>query len=1107
MNARRLFDEAAEMDARDRAAFLDRVCVDAPDLRREVESLLEAHARAEGFLRERAGDPLSLAAALVHDALRPGARLERYTIVRLIGAGGMGAVYLAEQDRPRRTVALKVVRAGIADPAMVRRFEHESQVLASLQHPGIAQVYDAGTHTIRDEARPLESVAIPYFAMEHVPEARSLIEHATSTGLSRRARIELFRRVCDAMQYAHRRGVIHRDLKPGNVLVSAAAGAVDQPKIIDFGVARATGADSPAGNERTTIGQIVGTLRYMSPEQCGDDPGSIDTRSDVYALGVILYELLIGRAPYDLKSTSLAHVPRIIREMPATRPSQVDPALRGDLETIMLKALEKEPDARYQSAGALADDLGRFLESRPILARPPSVAYQFRTFARRRRALVAGALATLAMLVLGAIGTAWQAVRATEQRDLARLAEQRTSEALARAKQETARAEWSTYVADIAGADSAIKTLDAKTALGRLADAPAGARNWEWRLLERQADRSVRTWRGPANEGVVATLASPDGSRFAALLRSGELVMADAETFEPIWRARQPGEVATLYEVLVSAFSRDGSLVCVTLGDDVYVWDARAGVLLNTLRAGIRKWGFAYADFSPDRSRLVVTGRQNELDLFELPSGRLLRREAAGSPRFYARVRYMPDGKSLLVAQAGGVVVVDAETLAEERRLDWPLGLNTGGDWGPLQVSDDGRIAVAHSFNTGVALRLDTGETMAAFHGHTQRLCDTRLSGDGSRLATCAWDGTLRVWETSTGKELSVQAGHTDLFWTVSFIDHGRRLLSSSRDGTAKVWDLVPRAEPWIAHPLESDGWFMSWMPGTHEVLWSGWDVAKMPRGEAPAWGSLDAEGRRMRDASGMPSVSRGGASIALDARGALVAYCDRDDRVVVWDRLAQRERCRIPGVRSRLAQVAISPDGSTVLAQDETMFLGAWDASSGRELWRWTSGDPEGHVSNIAFKPDSSCFVVSSFDSRARVMETRTGAVVRTLWKERDPDVTVSAWSPDGRLIATGSDNGEVRFWNALDGTLARTTTGLTPACWALGFSADGTRLAVGVQDRTVRVLDVASGVPLLTLDGFTGTPTATLWSDDGRFLAVGCRDRTIRIWDAPPLGGSRPE
>ncbi|MBA3949047.1 MAG: serine/threonine protein kinase [Acidobacteria bacterium] len=329
-----------------------------------------------------------------------------YRILRLLGEGGMGVVYEAEQASPRRTVALKVIKAGHANGEMLRRFENEALALGRLQHPGIGQIYDAGTADTPFGRQP-------YFAMELV-HGQPLVDYCETHQLTAQQRLELIATICDAVQHAHQRALIHRDLKPANILVDESG----QPHILDFGVARLTDSDAQA-TRQTDMGQLIGTLAYMSPEQVLGDPAEIDTRSDVYALGVILYEVLAGKRPYEL-GRQLTEVVRTISEQEPTALRSVNRTYRGDIDTIVNKALEKDKTRRYASAAELAADIHRHLRDEPIMARPPSASYLLQKFARRNRALVFGAAAVLVVLVLGVVTSTWLAVQARRAETKAR---------------------------------------------------------------------------------------------------------------------------------------------------------------------------------------------------------------------------------------------------------------------------------------------------------------------------------------------------------------------------------------------------------------------------------------------------------------------------------------------------------------------------------------------------------------------------------------------------------------------------------------------------------------------------------------------------------------
>jgi eukaryotic-like serine/threonine-protein kinase len=368
-------------------------------VRDEVESLLR--------FDRTAGAPLTRFVASAADrmfsaatAVPLGSRYGSFRPIRLLGHGGMGAVYEAEQDSPHRIVALKVIRPGLASPELVRRFEQESLALGRLQHPGIAQIYEAGTADTGFGPQP-------FFAMEFV-RGETLSEYAESHGLGTGERLELMARICEAVHHAHQRGIIHRDLKPGNIVVDETG----QPKILDFGVARVTDTDVQA-SRHTGVGQLVGTLSYMSPEQVLADPLDLDTRSDVYALGVILYELLTGRLPYDTAG-KLHEVIHAIREKDPVPLRTVNREYRGDIDVIVSKALEKDKARRYASAADLGADIRRCLRDEPVIARAPSAAYQARKFAKRHKALVAAVSAVFLVLVAAVVVSAWQAARARQ---------------------------------------------------------------------------------------------------------------------------------------------------------------------------------------------------------------------------------------------------------------------------------------------------------------------------------------------------------------------------------------------------------------------------------------------------------------------------------------------------------------------------------------------------------------------------------------------------------------------------------------------------------------------------------------------------------------------
>jgi predicted Ser/Thr protein kinase len=422
-----LFAEAVELPPERQRALLEQACAGDPGLRARVERLLADDARlgtgrdTPDFLDSPLVRDLAATTPSAPPAGGPGAvpQLSRYRLLRVLGEGGMGTVYEAEQDSPRRAVALKVIRPGLVAPELLKRFAREAQILGLLHHPGIAAIYEAG---VGPDGQP-------FFAMELV-RGVPLDAYARQHGLGDAARLELLARVCDAVQHAHEHGVVHRDLKPSNLLVEEGG----QPRVLDFGVARDLDERLRAGTTATQTGQVLGTPQYMSPEQVAADP-NLDRRSDVYTLGVILFELLAGGLPYPVEEVPLPEALWRIHTREPARLGAVARRLRGDVETIVGKALEKEPGRRYPSAGELAADIRRHLRHEPIGARPPSALYRLGKFARRHKVLVATtAMFVVLLLVAGAV-VAWQAVRAEHAEAVRQVRRsQEANGALARAK-------------------------------------------------------------------------------------------------------------------------------------------------------------------------------------------------------------------------------------------------------------------------------------------------------------------------------------------------------------------------------------------------------------------------------------------------------------------------------------------------------------------------------------------------------------------------------------------------------------------------------------------------------------------------------------------------
>jgi hypothetical protein len=570
----------------------------------------------------------------------------------------MGAVYEAEQDNPRRTVALKVLRAGLTSDFLLKRFAREAQILGRLHHPGIAQIYEAG---LAEDGRP-------FFAMEFL---RGLPpdEYARLRCLTIPARLELLARVCDAVQHAHDQGVIHRDLKPANILVDEAG----QPRVLDFGVARATDADLQVTTARTQAGQLLGTLGYMSPEQVTGDPDALDRRSDVYALGVILFQLLANQQPYHLEQLPLPEAARVIREQEPSRLGSINAACRGDVETIVAKALEKDPARRYQSAGELAADLRRHLNHEPIRARPPSALYQLRKFARRHKALVAALLGIGLALAAGTVVSVLYAVRADHNA-------REANENARQANENERRARHQTYLARLAAVAAALSHHDVADAARQLKEAPQELRGWEWRHLHARLDGSAAVLpacqllrRGPS--GFHRAVFGPDA-----------LVLTDEEggPISSTPRRDVPGGRPVIHS------TDDTTWVAAEIVDRL---EGVIRVLESTGRERLLRLppghhGAHLLQFSPDGKRLAVIQLDRSISFCDVSACRQTAHHTRDGSHYYG-VAFSEDGRRLAVAADTPVVSVwDTDT-----RTAHPQAPRDGGHVPPAGRSPADRLA------------------------------------------------------------------------------------------------------------------------------------------------------------------------------------------------------------------------------------------------------------------------------------------------------------------------------------------------------------------------------------------------------------------------------
>jgi WD40 repeat protein/predicted Ser/Thr protein kinase len=1064
-----VFDCAAELPTCERAGFLDRACAGDAGLRAEVESLLAHDVATLGsvptgdFLKSplvrtpRGPDTASLPSESTPEPLLP-PRVGRYRVLGLLGEGGMGAVYEAEQDSPRRVVALKVIRSGFASPSLIRRFTHEAEILARLHHPGIAQVYEAG----------LADDGPPFFAMEFI-RGLPLDEYADRHGLDVAARVGLVARVADAVQHAHDRGVIHRDLKPANILVEETG----QPKVLDFGVARATDADLLTAAVLTRTGQLLGTPSYMSPEQVTGEPAAIDGRADVYALGVILFELLAHRLPYQLENRPLAEAARLILEQDPPRLGALDPELRGDVETIVTKTLEKDPARRYASAADLAADLQRWLNHQPILARPPSAMYHLRKFARRNKGMVGGVVAAVAALVLGLVGTILFAVGEARQRGLA--------------EQNAQAARFEAYRARLAAAVGALQNHDVTDAERHLDAAPEALRGWEWQHLHSRLDDGLQVIRFPAGGSGILI---PGPSRLRVGIVTGDgLRLTDLDSGEPVTvpiRVKNPRavtaaetclglRVAVSLEGAIEVFDQAGQPVCrvETPGDSrprvavspdgtrlawpryvegswrLAIFDATSGkptVECNGHRGNL--WSFR---FSPDGKRLVSGGEDRAARVWDSATGALVA-TCRGHTGRVLHVAFSRDGRRLLTTSSDGVRQWDVATRSE---VEPPYDRHTG-------------------------------EVSAAVY-----------SPDGQWIASTGSDRTVRIWEARGRQEVAVRHGHTGNVTGVAFAPDGRRLVSLSGesildiagDNTVRVWEVDPHAMLPVLRGHERGVYPVAFSPDSGApglIASGGWDHT------IRLWDAVTGETCATLP---HPDVVHG---LAFGPHGWLVAASMADNRLRIWDLATARLRNEIEIPTGKLRTVVVRPDGrrlaaSAYVEQDKLHQLHVLDVESGRRLYA-----TEGSVR--AYSPDGRWLAVVNADEDVVVLLDADTHQTAAQFRGHQGKIRSAAFSPDSRRIATCSEDRTVRVW-PLDGGACQVLSGHTDDVFAVAFHPDGTRLASAGRDRAVWLWDLARGEDVARLQGHTSFVWSLAFSPDGATLASGSGDFTVRLWDTAPL------
>ncbi len=1077
-----VFGNARRLSATERAAYLDEACAGDSALRQRVEELLRAGERAEGFLQEPAPgaqrpEPASATPMLVPNLPAPGEkagdRIGRYKLLQQIGEGGCGIVYMAEQEEPvRRRVALKVIKLGMDTKQVIARFEAERQALAMMDHANIAKVLDAGT-TLSGR---------PYFVMELVRGIK-ITEYCDEHNLSTKERLDLFMQVCQAVQHAHQKGIIHRDLKPSNILVASDDG-VAVSKVIDFGIAKATQGRLTDQTLFTAFEQFIGTPAYMSPEQAELTMQDVDTRSDIYSLGVLLYELLTGRTPFDAKellAAGLEAMRRTIREQEPKRPStrlstmlageltttarhrHTEPAklihsLRGDLDWIVMKCLEKDRGRRYETANGLASDVRRHLHCEPVMARPPSRLYEFQKTVRRHKFGFGAAGALIIVLAVGGAANTLEAIRATR------------AEAQARVQQVRARRS-----ADEANAQRAIAELSAQNAKQEEARANEQASLARRRLYAAQISLAYQAWDAGNSRGALELLES----------QRPELGQEDLRTFEwrHLWGLCQAGLRVTLRghtrAVTRVAFSPDGkTLASASTDETIRLWNVATGQERTTLHVFLGSRGSLA--FSPDGKMLVTGGYTGQGKAWDLTTEQALpvhfpQNSIEGS------VAFSPDGKTLAGGNFFGLVKLwDVATWQEKERIE---AGTTPVD--SLMFTPDGQHLVSAVSWKGDTKLWDLSKQPAALTRSFRGRNPGALSPDGAHLALVREDGAIQLYDVASGAELSSLPTRYDEVSTVAFSPDGMRVGFGGQERLAGIWDLGTGGVQTFAHRTAI--FCVAFSPDGKVFATAGED------GTIKLWDSVKSTAA----AASFPNLKGGSPVFCPD--GTTLAFIGSKSSIELFD-LATGQTRTVVAQALPEAQLAFSADG-TLLAES----AGSWDVHqtearlhdlrSGRQVASFKAR-------NLTFSPDGKMFATANTESVATVQLWNLSNLRPIVELKQVPfgRLTRLAFSPDAKALAGGGQFDWLNLWDVTNGedqASLQISRGAYHWLGALAFAPDSKLLAAGNWDGTVNLWDLAARTLRASFKGHTAQVTAMAFFPDGKTLVTGSADRTCKFWD----------
>ncbi len=1010
-----------------------------------------------------------------------------YEILGEIHRGGQGVVYEAIQKGTKRRVAIKVMREGpFAGPRDMVRFEREVEILGQLNHPNIVTIHASGT-----------AAGCFYYVMDYIA-GRSLEAWMTAGGQSIRQTLRLFARICEAINAAHLQGVLHRDLKPSNILIDAK----DEPHILDFGLAKVVAGDAADdhGMVMTITGQFLGSLPWASPEQVEGVPGTIDVRTDVYSLGVLLYRALAGRFPYDVVGTMRNIMERILNAQPA-RPSTYRREIDDEIDTIVLKCLAKERERRYQTAGELGGDIRRYLAGEPIEAKRDSGLYVLKKTLRRYRvpAAVAAGIFVVIVLALAVSATSWR--RAARDRDAARQAEslavQRGHEAeqarrLAEDERRRAdeRADWARrmlYANQIAAVERA-HSADAGQMKALLDQCATDLRGWEWYRLRWLSDRSRQTLTG--HDGAVSGVAwDRDGTRIASGSHDKTVRVWDAATGREILTLR--GHTNSVRAV---AFSPDGKHIASSSDDKTArIWDAATGREVLAFRGHASR--IPAVCFSPDGTRVASASADRTLRVWDSATGeeKLVLRGHTNSVWCAA---FSPNGRQIASGGADATLRLwDVEsgavlrTFRGHERAVWTVAFSPDG----ARLASGSIDATVRLWNT------NEDDEPRTLRGHGGAVATVAFSPNGKHVASAGWDARLKIWDTSRGAEVLTLCGHEDLVWAVAFSPDGQHLASGAKDKTLRIWDVAATTQEVVAQKPGDDD------PGE-------------PVGTESEDAAGSAGGRTTKKRDGPASAAAPAASqragtydcIAISPSAELVAAATVEESIEIRSVATGETTLKWASDRSRLTVIAFSPEEKKAAFGHTDGEVRIWDIAANKELLRTTAH--QGRISALAFSPDGKRIASTGADKVVHVWDASTGAAGLSL-RSHEAAVYAVALSPDGRRIASGDRNGVLILWDAATGRELAVLKGDTAPIVAIAFSPDGTLVAAGNDGKKSRLWDTTTGRERFSLCGHASTVFAIVFSPDGRRLVSGGTDNKLKIWDAvtgEPLltlyGHSRP-